>query len=137
MKRRSEAERRRVVAAFHESGETRIAFARRHGIAVGTLAHWLERVRRRRGADAAAPRGAGVRFVELATAAVTPPAAATASRAVAMRGKPSGAMTLAAGSVTDPPPVATITVGSVVVRLHTFPDPAWVRELGMAGVPGC
>ena len=43
MKRYSETERRRLVRAFDESGESAAAFCRRQGVTAVTLAQWRKR----------------------------------------------------------------------------------------------
>ena len=49
----TEAEAREVLAACEQSGETVVAFARRHGLNVSRLYGWRQRLKRNRAAEGA------------------------------------------------------------------------------------
>ena len=71
-RRRSEAERRRIVAESYRSGESASAVARRHGVHTSVLFRWRRRYR------TAADTGAG--FVPLVVEAPEPAGEAASGR---------------------------------------------------------
>lgn len=57
-KRYSEKDKLRLVSGWAQSGESRVSYAKRHGISVGSLACWEAEL-------GPAVEGGGVRFVEV------------------------------------------------------------------------
>lgn len=64
-KRYREMDKRRLVLGWAESGESRVSYARRHGVSVGSLARWEAEL------ESTKAHGKGMRFVEVEVPAIS------------------------------------------------------------------